>query len=187
MDKHDEDIIKRFVQGDEQAFRVLYDRYAIGLRYFAAGYVNDDTEIEDMVQDAFVALWEKRADFQEEQSIKAYLYQAVRNDCLNLKRHRKVQERYAEQVTQAGEEGESFLDRMLESEIYTALLEVFEELPAACKKVYRMSLEGMSHEEIAERLHITINTVKKHKNNANHYMKERLKHVLSLFILLSGC
>lgn len=187
MEKGDEDIIRRFAQGDERAFRVLYDRYAAGLRYFASKYVDDDAEIEDIVQDAFVALWEKRADFREETSVKAYLYQAARNDCLNLKRHRKVREAYAEQVMQAGEEGESFLDRMLEAEVYTALKEVFEELPPACKTVYRMSLNGMSHEEIAEELHITVNTVKKHKNNANHYMKERLKRVLSLFILLSGC
>ena len=66
MEKGDEDIIKRFAQGDERAFRVLYDRYAAGLRYFASKYVDDDAEIEDIVQDAFVALWEKRADFREE-------------------------------------------------------------------------------------------------------------------------
>ena len=46
-----------------------------------------------------------------------------------------------------------------------------------------MSLEGKKHEEIAEILQITVNTVKKHKNNANHYMRERLKHILSLLVL----
>ena len=44
-------------------------------------------------------------------------------------------------------------------------------------------LEGKKHEEIAEILQITVNTVKKHKNNANHYMRERLKHILSLLVL----
>ena len=63
------------------------------------------------------------------------------------------------------------------------LLGVFNELPPACREVYRLSLEGKKHEEIAEILQITVNTVKKHKNNANHYMRERLKHILSLLVL----
>lgn len=173
-------IIKRFASGEEAAFRVLYDRHVVSLRYFAAKYVDDDEVIEDIVQDAFVALWEKREQIQEENALKAYLYRAVRNDCLNLIRHRKVQDAYTSEVMTEGEASESFLDKILESEIYTALLDVFEELPPACKEVYRMSLDGMTHEEIAQKLNITINTVKKHKNNANHYMRERLKQVLSL-------
>jgi len=48
-----------------------------------------------------------------------------------------------------------------------------------------MSLDGKSHEEIAQALNISVNTVKKHKNNANHYMRERLKNVLSLLTWIS--
>ena len=185
MDGHEEDLIGRFARGEERAFRVLYERHVVGLRYFAAKYLTDDADIEDVLQDVFVELWEKRADFREEEAVKAWLYQAVRNDCLNLKRHRQVRTKYAERVAEEGEPSESFLDRMLEAEVFEALREVFDTLPPACKEVYRLSLEGKSHEEIAARLHITVNTVKKHKNNANHYMRERLKRVLSLLALFA--
>ena len=53
------DIILEFARGGEKAFRVLYDKYAVALRYFAAKYVSDEDVIEDVLQDAFVALWEK--------------------------------------------------------------------------------------------------------------------------------
>jgi RNA polymerase sigma-70 factor (ECF subfamily) len=99
----------------------------------------------------------------------------VERTCLNLVRHQRVRERYA---ARPREEETSFLEGMIEAEISRVVLEIFEELPPACKQVYRMSLEGLSHEEISARLQITINTVKKHKNNAHHYMRERLKGLL---------
>ncbi len=185
MDKEEIDIILEFSRGGEKAFRVLYDKYAVALRYFAAKYVNDDEVIEDVVQDAFVALWEKRMEFRVENAVKAYLYKAVRHDCLNLIRHQQVENKYAEKMVREGEDSESFLDQILESEIFQVLTSVFSELSPACKEVYQMSLDGMSHEEIAQKLDISINTVKKHKNNANHYMKERLKNVLSIVLWLS--
>lgn len=96
------DIIIDFSQGDEKAFRVLYDKFAVALRYFAAKYLNEDTMIDDVVQDAFVDLWEKRADFRGEYAVKAYLYKAVRNDCLNLMRHQQVEDKYARRVVTEG-------------------------------------------------------------------------------------
>ena len=185
MDIQEEDIIGRFARGEERAFRVLYERHSVGLRYFAAKYLDDDAAVEDVLQDAFVELWEKRTDFRDETAVKGWLYQAVRNDCLNLKRHRRVRTEYAERVAEEGEPAASFLGKMLEAGVFEALREVFEELPPACKEVYRLSLEGKSHEEIARRLNITVNTVKKHKNNANHYMRERLKRILSLLALFA--
>ena len=185
LDTREVDIIQEFARGGESAFRVLYDRYAVALRYFAAKYLNEDTMIDDVVQDAFVDLWEKRSDFRGEYAVKAYLYKAVRNDCLNLMRHQQVEDKYARRVVTEGEDSESFLDRILESEIFQTLSDVFNELPPACKEVYQMSLDGKSHEEIAQTLNISVNTVKKHKNNANHYMRVRLKNVLSLLAWIS--
>ena len=110
------------------------------------------------------------------------MYKAVKNSCLNTIRHQGLKDRYAE-VALHEEELESFWDHILETELFELLLGVFNELPPACREVYRLSLEGKKHEEIAEILQITVNTVKKHKNNANHYMRERLKHILSLLVL----
>lgn len=179
---NEHNIILDFSAGQERAFRILYEKYVPALRYFAAKYIGEEEMIDDVVQDVFVCLWEKRADFKTEETIKAFLYKSVKNSCLNTIRHQGVKDRYAE-VALRDEEQVSFWDHILEAELFELLLGVFNELPPACREVYRLSLEGKKHEEIAEILQITVNTVKKHKNNANRYMRERLKHILSLLIL----
>ncbi len=177
----EENIIQKFSAGQEKAFRVLYERYAPGLRFFAAQYMKERAAIDDVVQDAFVKLWEKRGDFPNERTVKVFLYTFIKNASLNLFRHHNVKERYA-QVVSLENNQEFFLDRILEAELFELLLHVFDELTPACREVYHLSLEGKSHDEIAKTLNITVNTVKKHKNNANRYMRERLKNML-MFLL----
>ena len=158
------------------------------MRYFATCIIKDRLpqlhSVDDIVQDAFVALWERRQAFASERSVKTFLYTAVRNSCLNLLRHQDVRQRYTNSAARGGVQ-ESFLDELLEAEIFGELLETFNALPPACREVYRLSLEGKPHEEIAELLNISINTIKKHKNNANHFMRKRLKHLLVVEYLLA--
>ena len=157
-------------QDSDKAFRYLYDKYASTLRYFSAKYVDDDATIEDVVQDAFLNLWEKRNEFKTESTIKAYLYKIVRSFSVDTIRRRNIANRYAENI--------------VESEVFQMIQTVFNELSPACREVYQLSLHGKSHEEISQLLDISVNTVKKHKNNANHYMRERLKHVLSFLLYI---
>ena len=85
-------------QDNNQAFRYLYDKYAATLRYFAAKYVDDDDTIEDVIQDAFLNLWEKRNEFKTENTIKAYLYKIVRSFSVDTIRRRNIANRYAEKI-----------------------------------------------------------------------------------------
>ena len=171
-------------QDSDKAFRYLYDKYASTLRYFSAKYVDDDATIEDVVQDAFLNLWEKRNEFKTESTIKAYLYKIVRSFSVDTIRRRNIANRYAEKIVLEKEDQEFFLENIVESEVFQMIQTVFDELSPSCREVYQLSLHGKSHEEISQLLDISINTVKKHKNNANHYMRERLKHVLSFLFYI---
>ena len=171
-------------QDSDKAFRYLYDKYASTLRYFSAKYVDDDATIEDVVQDAFLNLWEKRNEFKTESTIKAYLYKIVRSFSVDTIRRRNIANRYAEKIVLEKEDQEFFLENIVESEVFQMIQTVFNELSPSCREVYQLSLHGKSHEEISQLFDISINTVKKHKNNANHYMRERLKHVLSILLYI---
>lgn len=168
--------IELFAQGDERAFRNIYDHYASGLRYFAAKYIFEPDLREDIIQEAFVLLWKKRRDFNHDSAMKTYLYRVVQSLSLNHLNHRKVEIKYI-----AGHKYEddvsTFLDNILESEIFREVSLAFKELAPATRRVYELSLEGKKHSEIAEMLDISVNTIKKHKNNANHFLKKRLKNV----------
>lgn len=85
-------------QDSDKAFRYLYDKYAATLRYFSAKYVDDDATIEDIVQDAFLNLWEKRNEFKTESTIKTYLYKIVRSFSVDTIRRRNIANRYAEKI-----------------------------------------------------------------------------------------
>ena len=171
-------------QDSKKAFRYLYDKYTATLRYFASRYLEDDAVIEDVVQDAFLNLWEKRGTFQAENAVKAYLYKVVRSLSVDAIRRRRVIDRYNDYAIREEEDQEFFLENILESEVFLLVQSVFDELSPACREVYQLSLNGKSHEEIAQLMNISINTVKKHKNNANHYMRERLQHILSFLVWL---
>lgn len=172
-------VLQNFSRSQEKAFRILYEKYAPSLRFFAAKYLKSEEGIDDVIQDTFVCLWEQRTNFDSEKSLKAFLYKMVKNSCLNIIRHRGVKERYETEA--AWEDGqEFFLENILKAEVFELVMGVFNELPPATRKVYRLSLDGRSHEEIADLLNISINTVKKHKNNANHYMRKRMESILVL-------
>lgn len=76
------------------------------MRYFATCIIKDRLpqlhSVDDIVQDAFVALWERRQAFASERSVKAFLYTAVRNSCLNLLRHQDVRQRYTNSAARGG-------------------------------------------------------------------------------------
>ena len=167
----------------EESFHYIYTKYTIPLRYFAIKYVADKMIAADIIQDAFLRLWEKRAQFHEEIAIKAFLFRIVQNACIDTIRHNEAAQNYTQHILCEKEEI-SFLDNILESEIFQALHAVFNELPPACKEVYLLSLNGKSHEEISQQLNISINTVKKQKNNANHYMRNKLKHLLQIIVAI---
>lgn len=175
-----------FVSGfkdDDQAFRYLYEKYVAMLRYFTARYVDDDQAIEDIVQSAFLSLWEKREDFMAENAMKAYLYKIVRSFSIDLIRHNQVVRKHSERIVRENDDSEFFLENIIEAEVFQLVQTVFNELSPAERRVYQLSLQGKSHDEIARQLDISVNTVKKHKNNANHYMRDRLKNLLSLLIM----
>lgn len=182
MFQSEENIIQDFIDGKDYAFKEIYERYVSGLRYFGNKYLPDEQLIEDILQDTFVSLWKNKKRFCNKLMIKSFLYTGVKNRCLNHLRHEKIKQKYAEGFEE--EPQESFLEKVIETELFEMLHRLFEELPPACKEVYQLSLEGKKHEEIARQLNISINTVKKYKNNANHYMRRRIKDFNLLLLFL---
>ena len=169
---------------DSKQFKAGYEQYFTALKYFALQYIKDEEVVFDLLQDFFMKLWEKGEVFQNEETLKVYLYRGIRNNCLTYIRNKRRAEKRLEGYT-CDELEEDFVSKVIEAEVFAMINQVFEELPESCKRVYRLSLEGKSHQEIADELHIAINTIKRHKNNANHYIRERLEKLLILMMLMA--
>jgi len=175
--------INEIKKGSEKSFKKFYEDNSPSLRYFATKYLNDTDLINDIIQDAFVIFWKNRAKIKDYNSAKSYLYSIVKNMSLNRIKHAKVKQKYIDNMPE--EDNSNYLNNILEAEILDLILKFFNELPPACKNVYRLSLNGLSHKEISEKLNISINTVKKHKNKANHFIKERIGKILDILLLIS--
>ncbi len=169
---------------DPKCFKAEYERHFSGLRYYAVNYIGREDVASDLLQDFFMRLWEKGERFENENVLVVYMYRSVRNRCLTWMRdNRRHLDRLA--GMEHPETEESFLNGIIEAEIYSLINDVFAELPVSSKRVYLKSLEGKSHKEIAEELKIAINTIKRHKNNANKYLRKRLSDIFTLLSLVN--
>ena len=187
-------IIERLKRGDERAFRYIYDRHYVLLCRFAEQLLNDLPLAEEVVDDVIFYLWEHRTEVEITYSLRAYLIRAVRNRCLN--ELNSLGNRIESRVSSLSvAENLEFLDaifveertplgHLLEQELEDELFRRIDELPSECKAVFKKSrFEGKKYEEIAEELHISVNTVKYHIKNALAYLQEKMGTYLKLLII----
>lgn len=192
IDEHitEEGLLERIAGGDQQAFRVIFRRHYKELCYFAASIIQDAQEAEDLVQESFSKLWDKRADFQTTTNIKAFLYIITKNASLNFIRQRLRQAEKEKEFTYLQDGAPADFDPLLgEVEIIRELYGEIEQLPTQCRRVFKMSyLEGRKNEEIAGQLGISYNTVRTQKLRALKLIRASLlkKNLLpALFLYIS--
>ena len=160
---------------DNRAYQYLYQCYYVALKALANHYVKDNDVAEDLVQDVFISLLESDYKFKTENDIKYFLYSSLKNKCISHSRKQKVRDKYYQDVVSSLNEEEHFWDKVLEEDVYARLMAAIETLPPQCKLVMIMTLDGLKASEIAERLHISVDTVKYHKSNGKKKLTAQLK------------
>lgn len=183
MNREEKEFIQRINVKEDEAFHELFARFRNYLVVFAMRYVGQLDVAEDIVQDTFISVYESKMTYSSYQGFKAYLYELVSNKAKNHLKHRDVQEKYISYVKGTKEEMEEEYDLMQE-EIYRELYLAIRKLPEKCRKVFELHLEGKKNDEIAEILDISILTVKSHKQNALHFLKENMKHLFLCYVYL---
>ena len=162
-----------FKTGNEHAFRFFYEKYYHALCLCVLKILKDEEGMHDIVQEAFITLWNTRGTLESEIHLKMFLYQVVRNRCLNVLKNKKVEERYVQEYLLLNEDAD-FANRVIEEEVHRMVIQEIMLLPEEQRKVVLFHLEGKDNAEIAEIMHISINTVKTHKARARKTLKTRL-------------
>lgn len=191
VERTEELIIQQLMEGNEKAYRVLYEKHYAILCYIANQYVKDDFLAETMVNDVIFHLWEIRSNLQITTSLRSYLVKSIRNRCLDYLKSQLFQKEKA-----TGEVGISQLPfvqyishddyplgKLLEKELEEQIMNAVNRLPNECRKVFWLSrFEGRKNEEIASELGISINTVKYHIKHALALLHSDLqKYLVILF------
>jgi RNA polymerase sigma-70 factor (family 1) len=181
----DEVLFNQVKNSDAKAFEQLFKNYYALLSHFASSYLNDLDESEEIVQDIFVKIWEKREEITIVTSFKSYLYQAVKNKCLNYIRNKKTQHSHLTIIDKPEYENPQTIGEINASELNEKLFEALEELPPKCKQIFQMSrLDGMKHKEIADKLDLKVKTIENQIGIALKILKSHLIEFLHSVIFL---
>ena len=168
-------IITGFKEGSLTAFQGIYAKYYRPLYFFVKQLVNDSQEAEDIVAETYVKLWNMRANFETEQNIKAFLYITCRNASLNCLSYRKRIAVHHKNILNSLDEEEYILHQESYSGLMKQIELAIEKLPEKQQEVMKMILiEGLTDEEIAERLNKNPKTVRNQKNAAIHVLRLNL-------------
>lgn len=178
--KTDHESFQRIKNGDRKAFEAIFRAYYPFLCNYATQLLKDPAAAEEIVQELFVNLWEKREGVNIDSSVSSYLYRAVKNRCLNSMRHSKIKDDYIHIVQ--SEHDNLVEENDSQAELFEKIEESIASLPEKRREIFRLSRqEGLKYREIATRLNISVKTVETQMGLAIKTLREMLKDFLPLF------
>ena len=163
--------------GDRQAFKEMFYAYYPRLCTFAAEYVGSQDRARDVVQEVFLTIWERRREWDVHGSLKAYLYQAVRNRALNVTRRQETQRRAYDHIgyRAASSTRRTAIDQVYYHQLSDAIRRAIDQLPPRRRMVFLLHRKhGFTYAEIAQIMDITTKTVENQMGRALKFLREHL-------------
>jgi RNA polymerase sigma-70 factor (ECF subfamily) len=183
VDLNNEQLIPLLLSGDEATFEGVYKHFIRPLHVYAISILRDEDTAKGMVQNVFLKLWERRERLQFSGSIKAYLYGAVYNECLNNLRHQKVKVDHQQHVLYMTKDNAEESTGMELLDLKEKLQQAMNDLPEKCRTVFQLSrFEDLKYQEIADELGISIKTVENQMGKALKTLRLKLVDYLPLLI-----
>lgn len=180
-------LFQHMVQGQKDAFDALFRKYYQPLCRFARFFTDNRSDAEEAVQSAFIALWENRQEITISRSLKAYLYQMVRNNALMLLRKENTRKQYEQQYVEIQEIDIPSEKPLTDEEINKFVSKGLSVLPEKCRMIFSLSrYDGLTYDEIAEYLEISPKTVENQMGIAFQKLREFLLPVWKKVLLLLG-
>ncbi|MDR2811363.1 MAG: RNA polymerase sigma-70 factor [Tannerellaceae bacterium] len=177
-----------YVDSLQDNFDQIYVCYFTRLQRFAKEYILSGEDAENIVQDVFMLLWEKRQELNIQISLTAYLFSLVKNKCIDYLRRRLVAEEYKQEMNMKLSSLED-MNRAFSSDedLERFITDAINKLPKRCREIFVMSrIEGKKYQEIAEELNISVNTVENHMSFALKKLRIELKDYLPILLFLTG-
>ena len=181
----DATIYEQIRLGDEQAFETLFKKYYTRLCHFVFQYVNNLPDAEEIAQETYLQIWDKREELEINTSIKSYIYASAKNKALNHVRNSNRRKGHLSVISSHRSQDVEEANELSVNEIKDQLFVALENLPPKCRKIFQMSrLEGLKHKEIAEQLGIKIKTVENQIGIALRHLKEKLSDYLHIIVVV---
>lgn len=168
-------LIEGLKNGDEIAYVHLIEQYHNRLCNYANSLIKDDLIAEDIVQNVFVQIWEKRKKLKHELSLESYLYKSVHNKFIDEYRKGKAVMALEKKYMTALELAIDEKDEVQEQKILTILFDAIHQLPPKCKQIFLMSKkEGLTNIEISQCLNLSKKTVENQITKAFRILRNKM-------------
>ncbi|MBU3024044.1 RNA polymerase sigma factor [Zobellia galactanivorans] len=178
-------LIEGLKKGNEEAYVYLVENYHNRLCAYANSLMRDDLLAEDIVQNVFVQIWEKRKKLNHELSLDSYLYKSVHNKFIDEYRKGKavmaLEKKYLTALELAVEEK----DEVQEQKVLNVLFAAIQELPPKCKQIFLMSKkEGLTNIEISQCLNLSKKTVENQITKAFRILRDKMGEKYETILML---
>lgn len=179
-------LLLRVSEGDEAAFRAIYDHYRKKIYTLGLLLTHSESQAQELVQDVFMKIWEKREQLREIDYFNAWLRTIARNTATNYLRARAM-EKLGLALLPLNENGSCFTENDAANREYASLLQAaIRQLPLQQQKVYILHRQqGLRHEAIAQQLGISVLTSKKYMKLALRSIRIFLEHRMDATVLLA--
>jgi RNA polymerase sigma-70 factor, ECF subfamily len=166
------------IEDYENVFKTYYQ----GLCRYASTWIDNKEDAEEIVQNTFVKLWEKREERVIEISIKSYLYKSVYHSVVNNLKHQKMKRQFIE-MNKQNQEAPMASEQLQAKELTQKIEKAINNLPEQCRLVFRLSrFENLKYKEISNVLNISIKTVENHMGKALRLMRENLSEYITIWV-----
>lgn len=170
------DLFIKLGEGDERAFGQVFKQYFSSLCWFANKYVGNIQEAEDIVDEVFEKLWNCNHRIGCSSHLKSYLYLATKHKCTDhLRKSSHAKERQLNFAAELGDKEPDFVTEMIRSEVLREIYLEIRSLPDQCSRIVSLCyIDGLKNEEIAEKLGLSVQTVKNQKTRGASILRGRL-------------
>jgi len=178
-------LIEGLKRRDKVVFDYIFNNFYSSLCAFSMQYLKYRNEVEDLVQNFFVALWMEAPHIQFRSSLKSYLFASVKNRCLDHQKHQKIIEKYRTYILFSSESYDNQTEHYFaESELRQAIQKSLAKLSPRCREIFELSrFNGLSNQEISVQLGITKRTVELQISKSLKVLRRELIEYLPLFLV----
>lgn len=181
-------LLQKIAQGDRVAYTILYQQYLPGLYQYIFSFTKQSKELtEEIIQEVFLSIWEKKETLLAVQTFDSYLYRIAKNKLLNFLKHQE----HKQQLHISFGNSQSLVENKIENNLaYNEYLKTakraIDKLPPKRRLVFLLSTEqGLSLDEIAEQMQISKSMVKKQLYAAREYIKQYLQDNAEWFLTIA--
>jgi RNA polymerase sigma-70 factor, ECF subfamily len=173
------DVIIELKAGDHTAFEYLFRKHADQIYHFAMKYYFSEDEAEDIVQEVFFKIWERKEEIKQDFNFESFLFTISRNLIYNKLKRKVLEKKFYQYLKTSGMKTADPREEFEKNDLNQYAEKMIDCLPPQRKTIFQFRRNGLTNKEIAERLNLSVRTVETHMKLAMDQLKKSMKELMS--------